>query len=41
METLKSTIANVKSLTTDCKIRLFYNGREMKDDKTLGNYGYR
>lgn len=30
----------MKELNAETKIRLFYNGREMKEDKTLGNYGY-
>ncbi len=30
----------MRELPAETKVRLFYNGREMKDDKTLGNYSY-
>ena len=30
----------MKELPDTTRIRFFYAGREMKDDKTLGNYNY-
>lgn len=46
MET-STTIASVKETyknhnkAPNCKIRLFYRGREMLDQFKLGNYGFR
>jgi hypothetical protein len=40
IEAVKATIKAVRDLSKETKIRLFYNGREMMEDKTLGNYGY-
>ena len=40
MEIVKATIRALKELSAETRIRLLYNGREMKDDRTLGNYNY-
>lgn len=40
IELIKATIVALKSMPHETKMRLFYNGREMKDDCTLGNYNY-
>ena len=40
IEIIKSTIKAMKELEPSVRVRLFYNGREMMDEKTLGNYNY-
>ena len=37
---LKRQLRQLKSIPDSESIRFFYNGREMIDDKTLGNYSY-
>ena len=37
---IKETLKAMKELPDTARIRFFYSGREMKDDKTLGNYSY-
>lgn len=37
---VKNAIKEGKSLEADKGVRLFYNGREMVDTYTLGNYNY-
>jgi hypothetical protein len=37
---LKAELRRQKSIPDNECIRFFYNGREMIDDKTLGNYSY-
>lgn len=36
---IKDQLRETKQLN-DAKIRFFYGGRQMHDDKTLGNYGF-
>ena len=36
----KAALREAKQIAEDKNIRLFYNGREMIDNKTLGNYNY-
>jgi hypothetical protein len=36
----KTVLRENKKIDGDKNIRLFYNGREMIDNKTLGNYNY-
>lgn len=36
----KDTLRKAKNIPQEQNIRLFYNGREMIDSKTLGNYNY-
>jgi hypothetical protein len=36
----KTALREAKQIAEDKNIRLFYNGREMIDNKTLGNYNY-
>ena len=40
MKQCKDRLKELKGLTVDSKIRFFYTGREMKDEKALGNYSY-
>jgi hypothetical protein len=40
MADLKRQLRQQKSIPDSESIRFFYNGREMIDDKTLGNYSY-
>lgn len=37
---VKEELKVFKELSAESKIRFFYGGREMKDEKNLGNYGY-
>ena len=40
VQAVKSALRVTKDIAPEKGIRLFYNGREMHDDKTLGNYNY-
>ena len=37
---VKEMLKAMKELPDSTRVRFFYSGREMKDDKTLGNYSY-
>lgn len=40
VEAVKAALRANKQISPEKAIRLFYNGREMIDNKTLGNYNY-
>ena len=40
IDSIKDSIRAQKELSSDTSIRLFYQGREMKDGNYLGSYGY-
>ena len=37
---VKEELKVFKELSAESKIRFFYGGRELKDEKNLGNYKY-